>query len=83
VADIFVGYASRNRQAAKPVADALVIEGWSVWWDRKIPLGKRFDVVIAEELAKARCVIVLWSADSIISDWVLEEAADARERRIL
>lgn len=83
MADIFVSYASKNRDSAKILVNALAIEGWSIWWDSKVPLGRRFDTVIASELANARCVIVLWSVDSIISHWVLEEATDARERSIL
>ena len=35
------------------------------------------------ELAAARCVIVLWSKDSCVSLWVLEEATDGRERGAL
>ncbi len=57
--------------------------GWSVWWDRTIPSGKRFDQVIQEALAAARCVLVLWSRQSIASDWVLEEAEEGRKRHIL
>jgi hypothetical protein len=83
VADIFLCYASQDRETAKSLAEAISNEGWLVWWDRKIPLGRRFDVVIAEELAAARCVIVLWSKDSCVSQWVVEEARDGLERGAL
>ena len=83
MADIFLSYASQDRETAKSLAEAISNEGWLVWWDRKIPLGRRFDAVIAEELAAARCVIVLWSKDSCVSQWVLDEATDGRERGAL
>ncbi|MDR4497141.1 MAG: DUF1566 domain-containing protein [Candidatus Scalindua sp.] len=58
-------------------------QGWSVWWDRKIPPGRSFDEVIEEALVGARCVIVLWSKESVKSDWVKEEASEGARRKIL
>jgi len=83
VADIFLSYASPDRARAKVLAEALVQVGWSVWWDRTIPSGKKFDQVIAEALAGARCILVLWSTKSVTSDWVIEEAEEGRRREIL
>src|SRR5918993_1554515 len=51
--------------------------------DRAIPLGKAFDQVIEEELNAARCVIVLWSKESVRSRWVKTEAAAAADRDCL
>jgi TIR domain-containing protein len=83
VSDIFVSYASADRDRARAVAQALTEHGWSVWWDRTIPPGKQFDEVIEEALDAARCVIVLWSKASVASTWVKTEAAEAMRRKIL
>ena len=83
MADIFLSYASADRDRARALADALAVQGWSVWWDRTIPPGRQFDEVIEEELAAAGCVVVLWSKASVVSSWVKTEAAEARDRRIL
>ena len=81
--DIFISYDSADRATAQKYADALESLGWSVWWDREIPLGKAFDQVIEEELNSARCVIVLWSKEAVSSRWVKTEAAAAADRERL
>jgi hypothetical protein len=54
-----------------------------VWWDRKIIPGENFDQVIEHELEAAKSIVVLWSKNSISSEWVKNEAAMAAERGVL
>ena len=81
--DIFISYAREDRDTAEHLAHALEAEGWSVWWDRHIPAGKRFDEVISASLDSAMCVVVLWSQAGIASQWVAEEAEEGKERAAL
>jgi len=81
--DIFISYASEDRDRARVLAQALEAEGWPVWWDRLIPFGKPFDEVIQENLTAAKCVVVLWTESSVASKWVRSEAAAAEERHTL
>jgi hypothetical protein len=83
MADVFLSYASEDRERARRVAHALEVAGWSVWWDRKIVTGRSFDRVIEHEIETAGCVVVLWSRHSIVSEWVRNEAAAAAERDVL
>ena len=83
MSDIFISYAREDRAEVRPLAEALERQGWSVWWDPAIPTGRRFDRVIDEALAEARCVVVVWTQRSVGKDWVLEEADDGRERDVL
>ena len=83
MSDLFISYASADRETARKFADALEGLGWSVWWDREIPPGKTFDQVIEEELNSARCVVVLWSKESVRSRWVRTEASAALDRECL
>jgi hypothetical protein len=81
--DVFLSYASEDREQASKLASSLEECGWSVWWDRKIVAGETFDQVIERELETAKSVVVLWSKNSIASEWVKNEAAVAAERGVL
>ena len=81
--DVFISYASEDRDRAEKLANALSASGWTVWWDRKIIAGQAFDQVIEHELETAKSVVVLWSKHSIGSEWVKNEAAVAAERGVL
>ena len=81
--DIFISYANEERSRAQPLADALSRHGWKVWWDPTIPAGKRFRQVIDDALKTARSVVVLWTRQSVKSNWVIEEATEGDQRGIL
>ena len=83
MADIFVSYASGDRDRIKPLVEALEGEGFSVWWDRRIDMGASFHREIERELDAAKCVVVVWSEESVDSDWVHNEAQDGHDRGIL
>jgi hypothetical protein len=83
VANVFISYARRDRERVLVLASALEREGLSVWWDPNLVPGKRFRDIIARELAAADSVVVVWTTASIQSDYVQDEAEEARERGVL
>lgn len=83
MADIFLSYASEDRERARLVAQLLEGQSWTVWWDRKIPAGVAYDEVIEREIGAAKYVVVLWSISSTKSEWVKNEAASAVEQEKL
>lgn len=83
MADIFLSYASEDRERVRSLVDALESEGWKVWWDRELAAGPRFDEQIEAALSAARCVMVVWSEHSIRSSWCRDEAQDGLDRCIL
>jgi hypothetical protein len=83
MADIFLSYAKEDRLRVELLVRALEARGWSLWWDTAIPAGKTYDQVIEEALNTARCVVVIWSNESIASRWVRTEADEGANRDIL
>jgi len=83
VSDIFISYASQDRERILPIVQALEKSGWSVFWDRTIPPGKTWRQFIGSEIESARCIVVVWTADSISSRWVQEEAEIGSQKDIL
>ena len=74
MADIFISYSKQDRQQVHFLAAYLESEGYSVWWDTSLLGGEDFRKVIMTELGRARAVIVIWTKNSIQSDWVQSEA---------
>jgi len=81
--DIFICYSSKNRDDADRLFGRLRHEGWSVWMDTHLLAGAKWRKEIQKQLAEARCVVALWSAAAEESDYVMDEAEDARKRNIL
>jgi formylglycine-generating enzyme required for sulfatase activity len=82
--DIFISYASEDRERVVPIVETLEQQGWSTFWDWKsIPVGKSWRQFINEGLNEAKCVLVLWSKKSIESEWVIEEADYGKSNKVL
>ena len=80
---VFVSYARADEKAARAVIGILERAGFKVWWDDMIPGGERFGALINDALEGAAAVVVLWSANSIASNWVQDEASLGRDRHCL
>lgn len=83
MSDIFVSYAREDEARIRPLVAAFEAEGWSVFWDRRIPAGSTWRSHIGAALQQAHCVVVAWSAHSVESQWVLEEADEGKARQVL
>ena len=84
MADIFLSYARADQPSAAKIAAALEAGGHSVWWDQHLASGHDFSEDIERELADAKAVLVLWSATSVKSHWVRDEAAfGQRENKLI
>jgi hypothetical protein len=77
MARVFVSYAREDREAAAVLAHALQAARHEVWWDRALVAGQDYTAVIEQQLSDADAVVVLWSAASVKSKFVRDEANHA------
>lgn len=80
---LFVSYGRADSGRVRKLVAALSAAGYTVWWDDLIEAGDSFARRIEDKLDSADAVVVVWSATSVNSDWVLDEAAKGRDRRRL
>lgn len=79
MSDVFISYSRADRARADVLARALRARGLSVWYDAAIePGAANFASVVRNELQAARCLVVLWTATSISSNWVYAEAVEGQ-----
>jgi len=83
MSDIFIGYSRSDSAIAERLAQRFREEGWQVFIDRQTLVGRKWHKEIERELHAARAVVVLWSATSRDSDFVLEEAEYGKRKDIL
>lgn len=82
--DVFISYAHEEVKTAHRLANALVAaRGWSVWWDTSLRTGEQYPKKIQDAIGDSRAVVVLWSRDSVGSDWVVAEVSEGWNRKVL
>ncbi|MEO0724998.1 MAG: toll/interleukin-1 receptor domain-containing protein [Bacteroidota bacterium] len=79
---IFISYKREEAEIAQKLMEALVKEGFEVWWDKDIQCGQQWASIIDEKLSGAGCVIILWSEKALNSPWVKHEASHALTRDV-
>jgi WD40 repeat protein len=83
MADIFISYSKQDQQIAQELARYFEREGYAVWWDTQLIGGETYRGAIDQQLDKARAVVVIWTPNSIKSEWVISEAEHAAMNNIL
>jgi WD40 repeat protein len=82
--DVFISYAHEEVKTARRLANALVAaRGWSVWWDTSLRTGEQYPKKIQDAVGESRSLVVLWSKDSVTSDWCIAEVSEGWNRKIL
>lgn len=79
MADLFISYSREDKPRAEALAKALSGLGYDVFWDSEIPPGKSWADYLEGKLRQCKAMLVLWSAQSVGSQWVREEARVGRD----
>src|SRR5208337_2234530 len=82
--DVFISYSSKDVEEAEKLEDLFEKAGLSVWRDKKrLEPGSNYVLSIHDGIEQAKRVVVLWSRNSIASDYVTAEAGYARDKKKL
>src|SRR5262245_14433441 len=82
--DVFISYSHQEVKSARRLANAFVAtRGWLVWWDTSLTTGEQYPREIQDAVAASRSVVVLWSKGAVKSDWVVAEASEGWNRKVL
>jgi hypothetical protein len=85
MSDVFVAYEQSDQPRAGRLIRALEGAGFSVWSHADLPGGENWQAQVESALEAAKCVVVLWSKNSVgpAGEFVREEARRAKARGIL
>jgi hypothetical protein len=74
LADVFLSYKRDQRNQVERLATALRGLGLDVWFDASLSAGESFSDEIDREVRSARVIVVCWSPEAALSQWVKAEA---------
>lgn len=77
--DIFLSYSSIDRERVLRLRRHYEARGFTVFWDQNVPKGSNWNEWIGGNLRRAKCVIVIWTHNSVKSQNVYHEAEIARQ----
>ena len=78
MADVFISYSKSHVELTRELAKELEAKGLTVWWDTDLLAGESFRHRIIQEIKACKAAIVIWTRESVHSDYVLSEAERAR-----
>lgn len=84
--EVFVSYKKSDKDRVRPLVENLRAAGLDVWWDEGIAPSMSWRAEIANNLKSARCVVAVWTEDSVDHQqgrWVMEEANHGLARGVL
>jgi hypothetical protein len=85
MSQIFISFKREDELRVSRLVKALEGVGLSVWWDRGLAGGESWRNQIQGALDAAKCVIVVWTHESVgpAGDFVRDEAGQAKRRGVL
>lgn len=84
--DVFISYRKSDADRVRPLVEHLRAASLDVWWDEAIQPSTSWRAEIAKQLNAAKCVVAVWTQDSIDPEqgsWVMEEATHGLARKVL
>ena len=80
---VFLSYSLEDIETARQVVRAIEARSWPISWERYDDPDAIATLALREALTASNCVVVLWSAHSVDSEAIRQEASSARNRGAL
>lgn len=80
---LFISYSSLDRDRVSELHRIFQAENIPVWWDQDVAAGDSWRGEVSSKLQAATAVLTIWTAHSVESSAVVEEAASAQRHRKL
>jgi len=77
---VFISYKREDQSLTLALAHDLEAVGFTVWWDTRMLTGDSIDQVIMDAIDTAQAAIVIWTPNSVGSNWVKSEARRANRQ---
>lgn len=78
--DIFLSYAREDLERVRHLVDAFKKRDCRIIWDLEVRTGKTWTQEIQDAIDRSLCIIIVWSRHSVRSEWVIEEALEAKDK---
>lgn len=83
MANVFISYSHRDLEFRDLVKRALEKKGHTVWTDELLVGGQNWKQVLTQRLNSMDAVVVLFSPNAVLSQWVIYEAREGARRKKL
>lgn len=74
---VFISYARANSDRIAWVTENLEHQGIAYFIDRHMPTGSLWESILQQKVRDCSAVVVAWTSESIVSEWVAREVAEA------
>jgi hypothetical protein len=74
---VFISYARVDRPRLEWVLTNLKSARHRLFIDKEMPIGSRWESILKQKIAECACLLVVWTKESIHSEWVIREVDEA------
>lgn len=79
---IFISYAHSDTNRVMPILERLQLDGYRVWYDEGIEVGKDWAKYIVQHLKEAACMIAFISKNYLVSENCIDEIEYSKNEKV-